>query len=175
MSDGVEGGLALGGLAVVVEPLGPPARDLGGGDGAVVVDVGDVVRVLVPQAPGPHPAIVLVAVDEDAVARLGRRVRADVGVLVGEIVGANDDLGVVVTVHVDHHRVLVDRRRRVRDLQQHGAVGPRIDAHVALVVVDHLGLPIALEVEHRRARAVGRLPSWVVLLQSTEMVLVAAS
>ncbi len=127
--------------SVVVEPRDEPVRGFAGGDAAVLVDVGDVVRVLVPDAAGVHPVVARIAVDLDpgrgAVA--ARRVRCD------------DDLGIAVAVHVGDDRVLVGGAGAGRHPRQLAAGGAVVHPEIGLILVDDLGLAVALEVEDRRA------------------------
>ena len=67
-----------------------PARRFVGRDAPVVVDIGDVIVVTVPQRPGRSPPLV-VSNDKDAVD------------------AAEHDFGVIVTVHIGHDRVIDDR------------------------------------------------------------------
>src|SRR5262249_21944770 len=134
-----------------------PGDRLLGRDAAVLVHVGDVVRVLVPDLPGRAPA--LVPVDLDALARTrpgGARVglagRADhAGVRRG------DDLGVPVAVHVGDRRLLGHGPRGARRRASDGAGLAVVDAHPALVAIDELGGAVAVEVECHAVGRAGRL------------------
>ena len=123
-------------LAEVVVDL--PVVRLARGDRGVVVDVRDVVRVLVPDAPCRHPPVV--AVDLDA-GWAGERV----------VVARHDDFGAPVTVDVDDDGHLVRRAARPRRLPQHDAIAAAVDAQLQLVGVDHLDRAVPLEVEYRGA------------------------
>ena len=101
------------------------------------------VGVLVPDLAGVDPAVQPVAEDADA----REAVRAAAGVVVGH----DDDLGLLVAVHVHDERVLPERAAGVALVEQDRAVAAVEDAQAPLVVVDDLGRPVAVEVEDARA------------------------
>ena len=68
------------------------------------------------------------------------------------IVGAHDDLGASVAIYVHDDGILRSGARGVGHLEEHPARASMIDAEKALIVVDHLGSSIGLEVEDARAR-----------------------
>src|SRR6185369_8867379 len=105
---------------------------------AVLADVGDVIRVLVPDAAGVHPAPRGGAEDADTrgarsgagVGRAGRGVR----------VRGDHDVGLTVVVDVGDQRILPERTRGVADRrgEEVRPVGAVVHPEVVLVRIDDL-------------------------------------
>ena len=125
------------GAIPVVEPLVGraervvlgPVGFVVGRDREVVVHVVDRVRVLVPDLPTGHPAVLAVAHDPESV-----RIR-------------QDNLDLAIPIYVHGQRVLPTGAAVVGGLlHAHRPVDPGIDPKVVLAGVDHLGVAIPFKV-----------------------------
>ena len=110
----------------------------------VLVDVGDVIAVLVPDPPRPRPLVRDVLEHDDA----------RVSCALEEQVGADDDVGVPVVVDVGDDRLFGPCARSDESLRELHAVRTAEDAKILLVAVDDLDLAVAIEVERNRAGGV---------------------